>query len=71
MKRKNSLSHCILTMKDEINPDPKREVFSLFAEMSIPRAYLFGKDGKVVYTSIGYGEEEFRNLMKAVEKALK
>lgn len=52
-------------------PDPKREVFSLFAEMSIPRAYLFGKDGKVVYTSIGYGEEEFRNLMKAVEKALK
>lgn len=26
-------------------PDPKREVFSLFADQSIPRAYLFGKDG--------------------------
>lgn len=24
-------------------PDPKREVFSLFADQSIPRAYLFGK----------------------------
>ncbi len=28
-------------------PDPKREVFSLFADQSIPRAYLFGKDGKL------------------------
>ena len=29
-------------------PDPKREVFSLFADQSIPRAYLFGKDGKLM-----------------------
>lgn len=51
-------------------PDPKREVFSKFAEKSIPRAYLFGKDGKLVYSSIGYTEEEFQHLLKALEEAL-
>lgn len=51
-------------------PDPKREVFSKFAEKSIPRAYLFGKDGKLVYSSVGYTEEEFQHLLKALEEAL-
>ena len=51
-------------------PDPKREVFSLFAEKSIPRAYLFGKDGKLLYSSIGYTAEEFQKLMETIEKAL-
>ena len=44
-------------------PDPKREVFSLFAEKSIPRAYLFDKSGKLIYSSVGYTEEEFKKLM--------
>lgn len=52
-------------------PDPERKVFSLFAEKSIPRAYLFGKDGKLAYTSLGYLPEEFDKLMIAVEEALK
>ena len=51
-------------------PDPKREVFSLFAEKSIPRAYLFGKDGKLLYSSIGYTAEEFQKLMENIESAL-
>ncbi len=51
-------------------PDPKREVFSLFAEKSIPRAYLFGKDGKLLYSSVGYTAEEFQKLMETIEKAL-
>lgn len=51
-------------------PDPKREVFSKFAEKSIPRAYLFGKDGKLIYSSIGYTKEEFQHLLKAIEDAL-
>jgi len=50
-------------------PDPKREVFSLFAEKSIPRAYLFGKDGKLLYSSIGYTAEEFQKLMETIESA--
>ena len=51
-------------------PDPKREVFSLFAEKSIPRAYLFDKSGKLIYSSIGYTAEEFKKLMETIEKAL-
>ncbi len=52
-------------------PDPKREVFSLFAEKSIPRAYLFNKEGEAIYTSIGYEKEEFDHLMNTIEEALK
>lgn len=52
-------------------PDPKREVFSKFADQSIPRAYLFGKDGKLVYTSSGYTAEEFQKLMDTIEEELK
>ena len=52
-------------------PDPKRDVFSLFAEKNIPRAYLFDKDGKLIYSSMGYSEEEFQVLMDTIETALK
>lgn len=52
-------------------PDPKREVFSLFAEKSIPRAYLFNKQGEAVYTSMGYEKEEFGRLLNTIEEALK
>jgi len=52
-------------------PDPKREVFSLFAEKSIPRTYLFNKEGEAIYTSIGYEKEEFNHLMNTIEEALK
>ena len=51
-------------------PDPKREVFSMFAEKTIPRAYLFDKQGKLIYASIGYTAEEFQKLMETIEKAL-
>ena len=51
-------------------PDPKREVFSLFAEKSIPRAYLFDKNGRLIYSSMGYTAEEFQKLMETIEKAL-
>ena len=51
-------------------PDPKREVFSLFAEKSIPRAYLFDKSGKLICSSVGYTEEEFKKLMETIESAL-
>ena len=52
-------------------PDPKREVFSLFADQTIPRAYLFGKDGKLIHASIGYTKAEFQELMADIEAALK
>lgn len=52
-------------------PDPKRRVFNLFADTSIPRAYLFGKDGKLIKASLGYTKAEFNEMMKEIEKALK
>ena len=52
-------------------PDPKREVFSLFADQTIPRAYLFGKDGKLIHASVGYKKAEFQELMADIEAALK
>ena len=52
-------------------PDPARGVFSKFADQTIPRTYLYGKDGKLVYSCIGYSPEEFEKLMKAIDQALK
>lgn len=52
-------------------PDQGRVIFDKFAKSLIPRSYLIGKDGKVLYVSTGYTEEEFADLMKLIEKALK
>ena len=52
-------------------PDPARGVFSKFADQTIPRTYLYGKDGKLVYSATGYSPEEFAKLMEAIEGALK
>ena len=52
-------------------PDPARGVFSKFADQTIPRTYLYGKDGKLVYSAIGYSPEEFAKLMEAIDGALK
>ncbi len=43
-------------------PDPKREVFSKYAEISIPRNVIIGKDGKIAWQGIGYNPEEFREM---------
>ena len=50
-------------------PDPKRGAYSKFAESTIPRAYLYDKEGKLVYSSIGYSKDEFAKLLKAIEEA--
>lgn len=52
-------------------PDPKREVYSLFAEKSVPRSYLVGMDGKIVEAHIGYEEEEFDAMMDTIRTLLK
>ncbi len=51
-------------------PDPKRETYSKFADMTIPRTYLYNNEGKLIYSSIGYSEAEFGKLLKAIEGAL-
>lgn len=51
-------------------PDPKREVYSKFADITIPRAYLFGKDGKLIHASKGFEEGDMEKVMKMIEGAL-
>lgn len=52
-------------------PDKNRAIFSSFADELIPRSYLIGKDGKVVYLSKGYKDTEFAELMSRIESELK
>ncbi len=52
-------------------PDKDRAVYAAFAKSLIPRTYLVGKDGKVIFASKGYNEEEFAELLEQIEKALK
>ena len=52
-------------------PDKDRKVYNSFASKFIPRTYLIDKGGKVIFTSTGYKDEEFDELMGLIEKALK
>ena len=51
--------------------DPDQSIFNKFASNYIPRNFLIGKDGKIVYLSVGYDEKEFKELISAIDKALK
>ena len=51
--------------------DPDKSIYSLYAKSYIPRNYLIDKEGKVVYTSIGYEEKEFDSLVNKIEELLK
>ena len=52
-------------------PDKNRAIYGAFAKNLIPRSYLVDKTGKVVYATKGYSDEEFAELMKKIEAALK
>lgn len=51
--------------------DPKQEIYKLYASNYIPRNFLVGKDGKIIYLSVGYTTEEFAEMIKTIEAALK
>lgn len=50
--------------------DTERKIFPLFATETIPRNFVIGKDGKIVFMEIGYSEESFQKLIQEIEKAL-
>lgn len=50
--------------------DPKREVFNKFASKGIPRNFVIGKNGQVVFTSVGYTEADFAALKQCIESEL-
>jgi peroxiredoxin len=50
--------------------DPKRTTYALFADAGIPRTYLVGRDGRVIYEYLGGQAENVADLQQAVAKAL-
>lgn len=52
------------------HPDPKRDIYNLFAEKYIPRNYVFDKQGRLVLFSKGYRESEFEDLKEKIKSLL-
>ena len=50
--------------------DSDRSIYSKFAEGYIPRNYLIGKDGKIIYGSVGYEPAEFEELIELIASEL-
>ena len=53
-----------------IAPDPKREIYGLFATQYIPRNYVIGPDGKIAFQSKGYTEKEFSQMIEIIQREL-
>ena len=51
--------------------DPKQSIYKLYAQNYIPRNFVVGKDGKVIYLSVGYTPEEFAEMIATINAALK
>ncbi len=51
--------------------DPTQEIYKKYAANYIPRNFVVGKDGKIIYVSVGYEASEFEAMIKAIEAALK
>jgi peroxiredoxin len=54
-----------------IAPDPKRGIYSLFATQYIPRTYVIGRTGAIIYQSMGYHPEEFGKMVERIKSELK
>lgn len=54
-----------------IAPDPHREVYRLFAKQYIPRNVIIGKDGTIVFQSMGYTPEDFARMIDVIKTQLK
>ena len=51
--------------------DPKQAIYKKYASNYIPRNFVVGKDGKVIYVSVGYEPKEFAEMVEVIEKAVK
>lgn len=49
--------------------DPNRDVYSKFASSYIPRCYFVGRDGKVLFASVGYDDERIKELTLLLRKS--
>jgi thiol-disulfide isomerase/thioredoxin len=51
-------------------PDPERRAYKLFANAGIPRSYVVGRDGTILYQSVGYNPEDFDRMTRIIEREL-
>ena len=52
-------------------PDPERKIYGLYATQFIPRNVIIGKDGRIIFQSMGYTPEEFRKIEEILAENLK
>ncbi|MBN2202036.1 TlpA family protein disulfide reductase [bacterium] len=52
-------------------PDPDRSIFRLYADKFIPRTLLVGRDGRIVFQTLGYKPGDMDTLALRVADALK
>jgi len=52
-------------------PDVGKKIYSKYATQYIPRNVLIDENGKIIYQSMGYSEEEFNSMVKLIAKKLK
>lgn len=52
-------------------PDPDRKVYSKFAGQYIPRNFVVSAEGKILYSSIGFAENDFKKLKEVIDNQLK
>lgn len=53
-----------------IAPDPKREIYSRYADKYIPRNFVVGKDGKIKLSTVGYTAEDFQKIIQTIQAEL-
>ncbi|WP_167618420.1 TlpA family protein disulfide reductase [Maribellus sediminis] len=51
-------------------PDPKREVFAIYAKQNIPRNFIIDKEGKIAVSSIGFNESDFEKIKTKVAELI-
>jgi peroxiredoxin len=54
-----------------IAADPKGEIYAKFATKYIPRNYLIGRDGKVLFSSVGFETSKFNKLIALIDAELR
>lgn len=54
----------------EICPDKGKLIYNQFATQYIPRNYLIDKNGKIIYISVGYSDEDFKILKEKIKSLL-
>jgi peroxiredoxin len=53
-----------------MGPDPKRVIYSKFANAGIPRNYLVNRKGQILYQSVGSDPKDYKKLIAILEKEL-